>query len=225
MSRSRRILSLALVASLLSVSLAGCGQPATTLVDVPGAGQSRVAAVQTGSAIAQDFARQMRASGFQATVHGAVVTVTGEDGAVQYDFTNTPQTRQVIFRADGVVSAIDYQSDERVLGTRLVMIAVKMAWGGAKAWYWYTKSHQGGSYNREEHVKAVVYGMIKGGLSGLPFGFLWSRLTPIVWKLVTGEAPIAPTLKDWFELIKRELGAVAEVVQEAERLQRLGLSQ
>lgn len=225
MSHAPRILSLALVASLLSGSLVGCGQPVTTLGDVPGSGQTRVASVKTGPVMAQEFAAQMRQSGLTATVQGAVVTVSGEEGTVQYDFTRTPQTHQVVFRADGVETTLSYQAEDRILGTRLIMIAAKMAWGGGKAWYWYTHSHQGADYSREELVKAVVYGMIKGGLSGLPFGFLWSRLTPIVWKWVTGEAPLAPTLKDWFELIKRDLGLVAGVVEEAERLQAQGLGQ
>ncbi|MNY28684.1 hypothetical protein D3C86_1626730 [compost metagenome] len=62
--------------------------------------------------------------------------------------------------------------------------------------------------------------MIKEGVGGLPFGFLWSRLTPYVWKWVTGEAPIKPTLRELFELMKKDLFGISSILVEAETLKQ-----
>lgn len=224
MVNARRLLSLTLVASLGSFSLAGCGAPtAGSLTNVPASGSAQASSVTSASALATDFATQLCASGFKATAKGAVVTVEDPNGPVTYDFSATPQTGKVTFRAGEIVSSLDTRADgTRMIPVRLIMIAAKMVWGGAKAWYWYSHTHTGAAYSREDLAKAIVYGMIQGGVSGLPLGFLWSRLMPIVWKWVTGEAPIAPTLRTLFEFMKHDLNQVTDVLAEAERLQPQG---
>lgn len=223
---SKKGAALALVVSLSSLWLVGCGVTPQQIGDVPRADQSRAAAITLSpSQLAQDFAKQVEATGAKVTVKGAVVTLQDAEGKpVSYDFTNTPKTHKVVFKAGEVTTSIDYQNGEITpqIAVRLILIGVKMVYGGAKAWWWYTHTHTGSSYNREELVKAILYGIISEGVGGLPGGFLWKRLMPIVWKWVTGEAPIKPTLKDLFELMKKDVGDVAAILAEGERLQRAG---
>jgi len=220
---SKKGVALALVASLSSLWLVGCGVTPQQLGASTNSTESRAAATTLSSSqLANDFAKQLASTGAKVTVKGAVVTVIDQDGKpVTYDFTNTPKTQKVVFKASDVTSTIDYQTDARI-AVRLILIGVKMVYGGAKAWYWYTHTHTGADYNREELVKAIVYGIISEGVGGLPGGFLWKRLMPLVWKWVTGEAPIKPTLKDLFELMKKDVNDVASILAEGEALQRAG---
>lgn len=223
---SKQGVALALVVSLSSLWLVGCGVTPQRLGDVPQPDQSRTAAIsQSPSQLANDFARDLNAAGAKATVKGAVVTLQDADGQpLTYDFTHTPKTKKVVFKAGEVTTTLDYQNGEvsGQIAMRLIWIGVKMVYGGAKAWFWYTKTHQGSNYSREELVKAIVYGIISEGVGGLPGGFLWKRLLPLVWKWVSGEAPIKPSLKDLFDLMKKDVGEVAAILAEGERLQRAG---
>lgn len=213
-------LSMGLAISLSSAYLAGCGQlPSQTVTDVPTADQSRTASVlKSPQQFATTFAAQLEAKGIHAKVKGAVVTLESENGVnPSYDFSQTAKTNKVVFRAGEVVSEIDYPSNERILPAAVLLLTTKMIWGGASAWYWYARTHEGENFSKEELTKAIVYGMVRGGVSGLPFGFLLKRLTPIVWKWVTGEQPIHPTLRDLFELMKKDLQQIGAIVAEAEK--------
>lgn len=216
--------ALALVASLSSLWLVGCGVSPQQLGS--SSGQSRAAAITESPAqLASDFARPLSASGAKVTVTGAVVTLQDAEGQpVTYDFTHTPKTHKVVFKAGEVTTSLDYQGGEvsGQVAWRLIYIGAKMIYGGAKAWWWYTHTHTGANYHREELVKAIVYGIISEGVGGLPGGFLWKRLLPLVWKWVSGEAPIKPSLKDLFELMQKDVGEVAAILAEGERLQRAG---
>lgn len=205
-----------LACSLVTLPLAGCGQVPTQLNSSAASSQVRAASTSSQE-LARNFAASMKADPeAQVTVRGSVVTVQGPEGTpVQYDFTRTPETGKVVFRAGEYVAEVDYQ-DTKFVSWRVVAIAVKMIYGGTKAYFWYKKNHTGSSFSREDCVKAVIYGMLREGVGGLPVGFLWKRLFPIVWKWVVGEDPIAPN-----GLFKRWLDAKDEVVQvlrEAETL-------
>lgn len=221
---TKKRVALALVVSLSSLWLVGCGvtpQPIKTASEA-----TRAAAItQSPSQLAADFARPLAASGVAVTVQGALVILQDAEGKpVTYDFSQTPKTKKVVFKAGEVTTTLDYQNGEVTgqIAWRLVYIGVKMVYGGAKAWWWYTHTHTGANYDRTELVKAIVYGIIAEGVGGLPGGFLWKRLLPLVWKWVSGEAPIKPTLKDLFDLMKKDVGEVASILAEGERLQRAG---
>lgn len=221
---TKKGVALALVVSLSSLWLVGCGitpQPIKTASEA-----TRAAAItQSPSQLAADFAKPLAASGVAVTVQGALVILQDAEGKpVTYDFSQTPKTKKVVFKAGEVTTTLDYQNGEVTgqIAWRLVYIGVKMVYGGAKAWWWYTHTHTGANYDRTELVKAIVYGIIAEGVGGLPGGFLWKRLLPLVWKWVSGEAPIKPTLKDLFDLMKKDVGEVASILAEGERLQRAG---
>lgn len=221
---TKKRVALALVVSLSSLWLVGCGvtpQPIKTASEA-----TRAAAItQSPSQLAADFARPLAASGVAVTVRGALVILQDAEGKpVTYDFSQTPKTKKVVFKAGEITTTLDYQNGEVTgqIAWRLVYIGVKMVYGGAKAWWWYTHTHTGANYDRTELVKAIVYGIIAEGVGGLPGGFLWKRLLPLVWKWVSGEAPIKPTLKDLFDLMKKDVGEVASILAEGERLQRAG---
>lgn len=221
---TKKGVALALVVSLSSLWLVGCGvtpQPIKTASEA-----TRAAAItQSPSQLAADFAKPLAASGVAVTVQGALVILQDAEGKpVTYDFSQTPKTKKVVFKAGEVTTTLDYQNGEVTgqIAWRLVYIGVKMVYGGAKAWWWYTHTHTGANYDRTELVKAIVYGIIAEGVGGLPGGFLWKRLLPLVWKWVSGEAPIKPTLKDLFDLMKKDVGEVAAILAEGERLQRAG---
>lgn len=223
--RSQKSVALALVVSLSSLWLVGCGVTPQPLRGASDSTESRAAAVtKTPDQLAHDFARQLEGTGAKVTVKGAVVTLSDAEGKpVRYDFTRTPQTHQVVFTAGEVTTSVDYQNENNArIAVRLILVGVKMIYGGAKAWWWYTHTHTGSDFNREELAKAIAYGIISEGVGGLPGGFLWKRLMPLVWKWVTGEAPIKPTLKDLFELMKKDVSDVAAILEEGERLQRAG---
>lgn len=221
---TKKGVALALVASLSSLWLVGCGVTPQTIGS--SSEQSRAAAITLSSSqLAGDFAKHLTAAGAKVTVKGAIVSLQDAEGKpVTYDFTHTPKTKKVVFKAGEVTTSLDYQNGEITgqIAWRLVLIGVKMVYGGAKAWYWYTHTHTGADYDRTELVKAIVYGIISEGVGGLPGGFLWKRLLPLVWKWVSGEAPIKPSLKDLFDLMKKDVGEVAEILAEGERLQRAG---
>lgn len=223
---SKKGVALALVVSLSSLWLVGCGVTPQQMTNAR-ADQSRAASIsRSPSELAQDFAREVAATGTKVTVQGAVVTVLDAEGKpLTYDFTHTPKTQKVVFKAGDITTTIDYQNGE-VTGQfawRLVWIGVKMVYGGAKAWWWYAHTHEGASYSREELVKAILYGIIAEGVGGLPVGFLWKRLLPIVWKWVTGEAPIKPkSVAELFNIVQKDAKEVAAILAEGERLRRAG---
>lgn len=213
MPRAQSGLRLLLACSLVTLPLAGCGQlPTGTFA----ADTARVTAASvSASEMARRFAEARQAEGHgKATVQGAVVTLTTpEGGSVRYDFTRTPQTAKVTFRAGEYVAELEYQ-DSQVQAWRMVWVAVRMIYGGTKAHFWYLSQHTGSAYNREDHVKAVVYGMISQGVAGLPGGFLWKYLVPIVWKWILGEAPIKPN--QLFNIWLQDKDAVIEALRQAE---------
>lgn len=215
-------LCLSLALSLATVSMTGCGVAVPSLSESGSSGVTRASAsTKSGVQLASAFAEQMKQSGAKVRLAGAVVTLETQDGeAVTYDFSQTPKTGKVTFRAGEVVTTLDYDADSKMIPLRVIYVATKMLYGGAKAWYWYTKTHEGDAYKKEELVKAILYGVIKEGLGSLPFGFLWSRLTPYVWKWVTGEAPIKPTLRELFDLLKKDLFGISNILIEAETLKQ-----
>lgn len=214
----RKRLSMCLAIVLGSAYLAGCGAP-PNLTGISSSGQSRAAAAaKTPQQMATTFKAQLQSRGIESQVLGAVVNLEAEDGVTpSFDFSATPKTRKVVFRAGTIVTEIEDPSQERVLPTPLPLLGIKMIWGGAKAWYWYTHTHEGANYSAEELQQAILYGMIHSGVAGLPFGFLLKYLTPIVWKWVTGDQPLRPTLRDLFELMKKDLLSVSKILADAEK--------
>ncbi len=207
-------LRILLACSLVALPLTGCGQVPTQIGTNSSANQLSASSA-TGPALAKRFAETNEGQG-QATVQGAIVTLTTpEGGSVQYDFTDTPKSGKVTFRAGEFIAEVDYQ-DSQARSLRVVWIAVRMIYGGSKAYYWYKQNHTGSDFNREDLVKAVVYGMLSQGVAGLPVGFLWKRLFPIVWKWVLGEAPIKPNalFNNWLDN-KQE---IIDLLREAESL-------
>ncbi len=208
-------LRILLAASLVTLPLAGCGQVPTTVGGNASDASLKATASRTPSQLAQRFAATLEGQG-TVTVRGAVVTLeTAEGGAVQYDFTKTPSTGKVTFRAGEYIAELDYH-ESQVQSLRVVWIAVRMIYGGARAHFWYKNNHTGSSYSREDHAKAIIYGMLSQGVAGLPAGFLWKRLFPIVWKWVLGEAPIKPN--SLFQIWLQDKEAIADILREAETL-------
>lgn len=207
-------LRILLACSLVTLPLAGCGQVPTQIGQTSNAKLS--ATSTSATSMARNFAATLEGQG-KVSVRGAVVThETPEGGAVQYDFTQTPKTGKVTFRAGEYVAEIDYQQNQ-IQSWRVVWIAVRMIYGGTKAYYWYKNNHTGSDFKREDLVKAVVYGMLSQGVAGLPVGFLWKALMPIVWRWVMGEAPIKPNglFQRWLE----SKDEIIQVLREAEALQ------
>jgi hypothetical protein len=192
----RRIISLTLAASLLSLSLAGCGAPATPLTGAA-PGRTKASGVQaqtlTADQMAQQFANQLALrGGDRPRVRGAVVTVATAGGPdATYDFTETPRTGMVTFRAGEFETTFKYSAKDGEINGKavpaiLVAIAVKMVWGGTVAFAKYWLTHRGDEFNRKDCVKAVVYGMVSEGLTAIPGigGALSHFLWPIAWKWV-----------------------------------------
>ncbi len=207
-------LRILLACSLVTLPLAGCGQ-LPTAYGQKSTDNSLSAASVKSTDMAQRFAVTLEGQG-KVTVRGAVVTlVTPEGGPVQYDFTRTPSTGKVTFRAGEYVAELDYQ-DSQIQSWRLVWVAVRMIYGGTRAYFWYKNNHTGSNFSREDLAKAVIYGMLSQGVAGLPAGFLWKRLFPIVWKWVLGEDPIKPNglFHRWLE----DKEAIINILQEAETL-------
>jgi len=192
----RRVISLTLAASLLSLSLAGCGAPATQLTGAA-AGRTNASSDQaqtlTSDQMALRFANQLAArGGDRPKVRGAIVTVDTAGGPdATYDFTATPKTGMVTFRAGDYETTFKYPAkDDEINGKAvpaiLVAIAVKMVWGGTVAFAKYWLTHRGDEFNRKDCVKAVVFGMVSEGLTAIPGigGALSHFLWPIAWKWV-----------------------------------------
>lgn len=208
-------LRILLACSLVTLPLAGCGQVPTTIGQTASDKSLAATASRSPSELAHRFAETLEGQG-KVTVRGAVVTLeTAEGGPVQYDFTKTPATGKVTFRAGEYVAQLDYQENQ-IQSWRVVWIAVRMIYGGARAYYWYKDTHTGSNFNREELAKAVIYGMLSQGVAGLPAGFLWKRLFPIVWKWVLGEAPIKPN--SLFQRWLADKDEIAGILREAEAL-------
>jgi hypothetical protein len=192
--RSQRGVSLTLATLLLA---AGCGQP-VMLASQPTLPVRQAAATATLSAdaMAAKFAAGFAGDpDFQATRQGAVVTLKGPEGiTLTYDFTRAPQTGKVTIQSGTTKTetTLDGETPAEVAWT-IAKIAVRMVYGGVKAYITYTKNHTGSDFNREDLVKAVVYGMLSQGVAGLPGGFLWKRLLPIVWEWIFNEPPIHRT--------------------------------
>lgn len=225
---SKKGLSLALAMSLGSLSLVGCGaSPLQRLGGTQPAPAHAASVVLSPEQMAQAFAAELKATtGVVPGVQGSVVTLKAADGSlVTYDFAQTPRTGKVVFRAGDVTSTIAYagQAGPAMVPWSLIFTAVKMVWGGAKAWWWYDHTHQGPDFNRDDLVKAILYGVCNEAVGSLPLGFLWQRMFPIVWKWVTGEDPIRPdSVATRFERLKSDAPAIAQILQEGYQLQHAG---
>jgi len=215
MPRVHSGLRILLAVSLVTLPLAGCGQVPASFGQTAGENSLNASSAKAPE-LARRFAATLEGQG-KVSVNGAVVTlVTPEGGPVHYDFTKTPKTGKVTFRAGEYVTEID-QHDNQVQSWRMVWIAVRMIYGGTKAHFWYKNNHSGSSYNREDHAKAIIYGMLSQGVAGLPVGFIWKRLFPIVWKWVLGEAPIKPN--SLFQLWLEDKEAIMDILVEAQTFQ------
>lgn len=217
MPRVHTGLRVLLAASLVTLPLAGCGYVPTSGGQAGVESTLQASASRTPAQYAKRFAASLEGQG-KVTVKGAVVTwETPEGGAVHYDFTKTPSTGKVTFRAGEVVADLEYQENQ-AQSLRLVWVAVRMVYGGVRAHFWYKNNHTGSEYNREDHAKAILYGMLAQGVAGLPGGFLWKALMPIVWKWITGETPIKPN--SLFQIWLKDKDAIADILRQAESVRQ-----
>lgn len=217
MFQQRRGLCLALATGLLTVSVTGCGQ----FYNEPMFGDVPMMEVASRSGdLAQSFASSLDPAVGTVSVSGSRVTVEGlADVPVVYDFSETPRTNQVQIQVGEYRDVV--RRDELAqpdVAWMAIKLATRMVYGGAKAYIWYWRNHKGDQYNREDAVKAVVYGMLSHGVAGLPGGFLWKRLLPIAWKWVVGEEPIhGKTLGEVFRRFMQDVKEVARIVEEAKK--------
>lgn len=202
--------------------VAGCGQPIMVAGQMA-APVRQAAATPSAEAMAAEFASGFATDDtFKATRRGTVVTVSGPEGILlTYDFTRTPQTGTVTVRSGATTTEIKVDANTpKVTGWFIAKIAIRMVYGGVKAYIKYTKSHTGSDYNREDLVKAVVYGMLSQGVAGLPGGFLWKRLMPIVWEWIFNEPPIIPrtsTAKAIYERWSKDLPQIEAILREYQK--------
>lgn len=218
---SQRCISLALTASFLALPLAGCGQMAMPSQAVLPQVQAQTIR-PSADVLAGRFARAWQGDpDFQATVQGQRVLVQGPDGIrLSYDFTLTPTTGMVRLTAGSQTTDLPYVDNAQDSSWTIAKIAVRMVYGGVKAYYKYKKTHTGPDYNQEDLVKAVLYGMLSQGVSALPGGFLWKQLLPIVWQWILNEPPITmTTVKQTYERWAKDLGKIEAILREHQRLQ------
>jgi hypothetical protein len=202
--------------------VAGCGQP--IILANQAVAPVRQAAVAT-SVSAEELAAQFAANfagdaEFKAERRGAVVILRGpEDIELSYDFTRAPQTGKVTIQSGNTKTetTIDTQPTAKV-GWLVAKIAIRMVYGGVKAYIKYTKTHTGSNYNKEDLVKAVIYGMVSQGVGGLPGGFIWKRLLPIVWEWIFNEPPIhRGTAKEIYQRWSKELPQIEAILREYQK--------
>jgi hypothetical protein len=212
--RTQRGVCLTLAAMVL---LAGCSQPIMVA-------QQAVAPVRQASTTlsAETLATRFAANfaddaDFKAERRGAVVILRGPEGIeLSYDFTRAPQTGKVTIQSGNTrtETTIDSEASAQVAWT-VAKVAIRMVYGGVKAYITYTKNHQGSSYNREDLAKAVLYGMLSQGVAGLPGGFLWKRLMPIVWEWIFNEPPISrSSVKEIYQRWSKALPQIEAILRE-----------
>lgn len=217
----QRCISLALAVSFLALPLAGCGQMAMPSQAVLPQVQAQTVR-PSADVLAGRFARAWQGDAdFQATVQGQRVLVQGPDGIrLIYDFTLTPTTGLVRLTVGNQTTDLPYVDNAQDGSWMIAKIAVRMVYGGVKAYYKYKKTHTGPDYNQEDLVKAVLYGMLSQGVSALPGGFLWKQLLPIVWQWILNEPPITKTtVKQTYERWAKDLGKIEAILREHQRLQ------
>lgn len=217
----QRCISLALAVSFLALPLAGCGQMAMPSQAVQPQVQAQTVR-PSADVLAGRFARAWQGDAdFQATVQGQRVLVQGPDGIrLIYDFTLTPTTGLVRLTVGNQTTDLPYVDNAQDGSWMIAKIAVRMVYGGVKAYYKYKKTHTGPDYNQEDLVKAVLYGMLSQGVSALPGGFLWKQLLPIVWQWILNEPPITKTtVKQTYERWAKDLGKIEAILREHQRLQ------
>lgn len=230
---ARRTTAVVLATSMLGLSLAGCGAPATQLAGAPSAVKAQ-ARTYTSAQLALKFARQIEAqTGKMPEVRGSQViirTAEGEDAV--YDFSNTPSSGKVVFRAGDLTTEFEWapgdQVNTKAIPAIVVAIAVKMVWGGTKAFLKYWLTHPGDKFVKKDCVKLVVFGMVAEGLTAIPVvgGILSSLLWPIAWKWVDkwidGNWPW--DAKKFFEMgldMKDEVAkALQDAIAQSEQLQQ-----
>lgn len=221
-----RHISMGLMASILGMTAAGCGQvPATPLAQpVPvqtlsqGAGMS---ASELASRFAASFSGDTE---FRAVRQGSLVTLTGpEDIRLVYDFTRTPDTGKVRIQTGDAVVETPYPADARGVAWTVTKIAIRMVYGGVKAYLKYMDTHPG-NVDKKELAEWILYGMLKYGVGGLPGGFLWKRLFPIVWRWVVGDPPPVRklTAKQLYQRWSKDLPEIEAILREYFRQQSQG---
>ncbi|MBC7542339.1 MAG: hypothetical protein H7338_06375 [Candidatus Sericytochromatia bacterium] len=216
---SRRAISASLAGMFLGFSVAGCGAtPAVLHASAPTVPMAQATRTGEPSAVlAQRFADAFAGDAdFKAVPTGSVVTLTGPDAIVLvYDFTRTPQTGKIQVQAGQYRTEVTADTGaQRDVYWTIAKVAIRMVYGGVKAYIKYTKAHQG-AIVKDDLVKAVLYGMVSQGVQGLPGGFLWKRLLPIVWEWVFNEPPITRTsIKQIYERWSRDLGKIEAILRE-----------
>lgn len=217
----RRRISLALAATFLALPLASCGQLAAQPPVLPSAANAQ-SVRPSADVLASRFARAWQTDpDFHATLQGQRVLIQGPDDLrLVYDFTRTPATGKVRLTVGNQTSDLPYVDNAQEVSWTVAKMAVRMVYGGVKAYYKYKKTHTGPDFNREDLVKAVLYGMLSQGLSGLPGGFLWKQLLPIVWQWILNEPPITlTTVKQTYERWAKDLGKIEAILREYQRQQ------
>jgi hypothetical protein len=153
------------------------------------------------------------------TVEGAVVTLSADEIATRYDFSNAPTTGMV------KVSADDFSTEEsleqlmqgatvkaggmttELLPVLLVPIATQVAIAAAKALAMYYITHRGEDFDKSDAAKACVVAM---GLALIPFvGPLGTvgQFVPVAAKILQ----VAPSFA-YADLAKAAIGMLDEIV-------------
>jgi hypothetical protein len=183
--------------------------------------QATATATTSAEAMAGNFAASFAPDDtFKAERRGAIVTVTGPEGIVlTYDFTRTPQTGKVTVRSGNTTTETKVDGETpKAVGWLIAKIAIRMVYGGVKAYITYTHNHTGADYNRDDLVKAVIYGMVEQGVGGLPGGFIWKRLVPIVWEWIFHEPPIHRTsAKAIYERWSKALPQIEDILRDYQK--------
>ena len=226
MFRFNRGTALVALAAVTGSFMSGCG----TLAQVAPAGRPAEsgftrAVAQNGEQMAAEFAASLEARGLKPILRGTVVVVPGADNVpLQYDFATTVRTGKVEFTAGNFRTTITRGSDEptaQIATWRLVLIAVRVVYGGVNAWVWYRGTHPGDDFKKAELVQAILYGMISQGLVSVPYVGLFSGVVlPIIWKWVTGKDPIRPTVAELFETARADIPKSAQALAQCEQRAR-----
>lgn len=215
--RMHRGLCLTLATSVL---LAACGQP-IRMASGPIMPLQAATAVAPAATLAADFAAGFaKDEAFQAIPHGAIVTVTGPEGIeLTYDFSRTPQTGKVTIRSGNTTTETTLDGETPKVATWFIAkLAIRMIYGGVKAYVVYTHNHTGSDYDKNDLIKAVLYGVLSQGVAGLPGGFLWKRLLPIVWEWIAHEPPIhRTTAKAIYERWSRDLPKIEAILRDYQK--------
>ena len=218
--RGQQAVSASLAGLFLGLTVAGCGavRPvAATSAPLPVMAQSQASADVLAQHFADAFATD---ADFKVSRQGPIVTVHGpQDITLVYDFTRTPQTGTIQVQSGPYRTEVTAETGaQRNVYWIIAKVAIRMVYGGVKAYYTYTHNHTGSDYNKDDLVKAVIYGMLSQGVQGLPGGFLWKRLLPIVWEWIMHEPPITRTsIKQIYERWSQDLPKIEAILKEYQK--------